>query len=72
MGVDVARQMQLSGAAIYDCAGVLGLLLGLRHEAGVQRFLALNFGRLLHEDEKTREQLLHTLRIFFDVSRRSR
>lgn len=68
IALDVARQMQRSGAVVYDRAGVLGMLLGLRHEAGMQRFLALNLGRLLHEDEKTREQLLHTLRIFFDVN----
>ena len=68
IALDVARQLQRSGAVVYDRAGVLGLLLGLRHEAGMQRFLALNLGRLLHEDEKTREQLLQTLRIFFDVN----
>jgi DNA-binding PucR family transcriptional regulator len=60
--------MERSGAVVYDRAGVLGMLLGLRHEAGMQRFLALNLGRLLDEDEKTREQLLQTLRIFFDVN----
>jgi DNA-binding PucR family transcriptional regulator len=68
IALDVARQLQRSGAVVYDRAGVLGLLLGLRHEAGMQRFLALNLGRLLHEDEKSREQLLQTLRIFFDVN----
>lgn len=68
IALDVARQLQRSGAIVYDRAGVLGLLLGLRHEAGMQRFLALNLGRLLNEDEKTRDQLLQTLRIFFDVN----
>jgi len=68
IALDVARQMERSGAVVYDRAGVLGMLLGLRHEAGMQRFLALNLGRLLDEDEKTREQLLQTLRIFFDVN----
>jgi len=68
IALDVARQLQRSGAVVYDRAGVLGMLLGLRHDVGMQRFLALNFGSLLHEDEKTREQLLQTLRVFFDVN----
>ncbi len=68
IALDVARQLQRSGAVVYDRAGVLGLLLGLRHGAGMQRFLALNLGRLLEEDAKSRDQLLQTLRVFFDVN----
>ncbi|MBO9641485.1 MAG: helix-turn-helix domain-containing protein [Pseudacidovorax sp.] len=68
IALDVARQMQHGGAVVYDRAGVMGLLLGLRHEVGMQRFLDLNLGPLLHEEPRTREQLLQTLRVFFDVN----
>jgi sugar diacid utilization regulator len=68
IALDVARQLQRSNAVVYDRAGVLGLLLGLRYKAGMQRFLALNLGNLLQEEGKSREQLLQTLRIFFDVN----
>lgn len=68
IALDVARQMQHGGAVVYDRAGVMGLLLGLRHEVGMQRFLDLNLGALLHEEPRTREQLLQTLRVFFDVN----
>jgi len=64
----VARQLHRTGAVVYDRAGVVGMLLGLRHEAGMQRFLELNFGRLLHEEERQREQFMQTLRVFFDVN----
>lgn len=68
IALDVARQLHQTGAVVYDRAGVVGMLLGLRHEAGMQRFLELNFGRLLHEEEKQREQFMQTLRVFFDVN----
>ena len=68
IALDVAKQLQRGGAVVYDRAGVLGMLLGLRHDAGMQRFLALHFGDLLHEEEKVREQLLQTLRVFFDTN----
>lgn len=68
IALDVARQLKRGGAVVYDRAGVLGMLLGLRHDAGMQRFLALHFGGLLHQEEKTREQLLQTLRVFFDMN----
>lgn len=68
IALDVARQMGRSGAVIYDRAGVVGMLLGLRHEAGLQRFLELNFGALLDQDAKVRETLLTTLRVFFDTN----
>lgn len=68
IALDVARQLGRSGSVVYDRAGVVGMLLSLRHEVGMQRFLELNFGQLLHEDEKQRDQLLQTLRVFFDVN----
>jgi sugar diacid utilization regulator/putative methionine-R-sulfoxide reductase with GAF domain len=68
IALDVARQIGRTGAVVYDRAGVVGLLLTLRHEAGMQRFVELNFGQLLHEDEKQKDQLLQTLRVFFDVN----
>ena len=48
--------------------GVVGMLLSLRHEAGMQRFLELNFGDLLRVGDKKRDPLLQTLRVFFDVN----
>jgi sugar diacid utilization regulator/putative methionine-R-sulfoxide reductase with GAF domain len=68
IALDVARQRHQTGAVVYDRAGVVGMLLGLRHEAGMQRFLELNFGPLLHEEGKLREQYLQTLRVFFDAN----
>jgi DNA-binding PucR family transcriptional regulator len=68
IALDVVRQLERSGAVVYDRAGVVGMLLSLRHEAGMQRFLELNLGRLLHEEPKQRDQLLETLRTFFDVN----
>lgn len=68
IALDVARQLNRTGAIIYDRAGVVGMLLGLRHEAGMQRFLELNLGGLLHEEERQREQLIETLRIYFDLN----
>jgi DNA-binding PucR family transcriptional regulator len=68
IALDVVRQLGRTGAVIYDRAGVVGMLLGLRHEVGMQRFLELNLGGLLREEEKQRHQLLHTLRVFFDVN----
>jgi sugar diacid utilization regulator/putative methionine-R-sulfoxide reductase with GAF domain len=68
IALDVARQFKHTGAVVYDRAGVVGMLLSLRHEAGMQRFLELNFGQLLREDVKLRDQLIQTLRVFFDVN----
>lgn len=68
IALDVARQLGRTGSVVYDRAGVVGMLLSLRHEAGMQRFLELNFGRLLHEDAKQRDLLLQTLRVFFDMN----
>ena len=34
----------------------------------MQRFLELNFGDLLRVDDKKRDQLLDTLRVFFDAN----
>lgn len=68
IALDVARQIHRIGAVVYDRAGVVGMLIGLRHGAGMQRFLELNFGQLLHVDAKHREQLMQTLRVFFDVN----
>jgi len=64
----VARQLGRTGAVVYDRAGVVGMLLSLRHAVSMQRFLELNLGSLLHEEEKQRSQLMHTLRVFFDVN----
>ena len=66
IALDVARQMGRSGAVVYDRAGVVGMLLSLRHDVGLRRFLELNLGKLLAEDSKQRETLLQTLRVFFD------
>ena len=68
IALDVVRQLERSGAVVYDRAGVVGMLLSLRHETGMQRFLELNLGDLLREDDKQRELLLETLRMFFDVN----
>lgn len=68
IALDVARQLGRTGAVVYDRAGVVGMLLGLRHEAGMRRFLELNLGALLHEDARNRDQLLQTLRVYFDVN----
>ena len=68
IALDVMRQLKRSGAVVYDRAGVVGMLLSLRHEASMQRFLELNLGDLLRVDDKKREQLLETLRMFFDVN----
>jgi len=68
IALDVARQLGRTGSIVYDRAGVVGMLLSLRHEAGMQRFLELNFGGLLQVDEKQRDQLLQTLRVYFDVN----
>lgn len=66
IAIDVARQFGRSGAVVYDRAGVVGLLLSLRHEVGMRRFLELNLGKLLAEEAKQRDLLLKTLRVFFD------
>jgi sugar diacid utilization regulator/putative methionine-R-sulfoxide reductase with GAF domain len=68
IALDVARQLQRGGAILYDRAGVLGMLLGLRHDADMQRFLMMNLGGLLNQEEKIREQLIQTLRVFFDLN----
>jgi sugar diacid utilization regulator/putative methionine-R-sulfoxide reductase with GAF domain len=68
IALDVARQLDRSGAVIYDRAGVVGMLLSLRHEVGMRRFLELNLGDLLKEETKQRDMLLQTLRVFFDVN----
>jgi sugar diacid utilization regulator/putative methionine-R-sulfoxide reductase with GAF domain len=68
IALDVARQLGRTGAVVYDRAGVVGMLLSLRHEAGMRRFLELNLGRLLDEERKNRDQLLRTLRVFFDAN----
>ncbi len=53
IALDVARQFHRTGAVVYDRAGVVGMLLGLRHEAGMRRFLELNLGKLLDEEESS-------------------
>jgi DNA-binding PucR family transcriptional regulator len=35
---------------------------------GMRRFLDLNLGKLLQEEEKQRDLLLQTMRVFFDVN----
>lgn len=68
IALDVVRQLGRSGAVVYDRAGVVGMLLSLRHESGMHRFLELNFGDLLRENAKQRDVLLETLRAFFDAN----
>lgn len=68
IALEVARQLKRSAAIVYDRAGVVGLLLSLRHESGMRHFLELNFGALLREDATLRDQLLNTLRVFFDAN----
>lgn len=68
IALDVVRQLGRTGSVVYDRAGVVGMLLSLRHETGMQRFLQLNFGDLLREDDKQRNLLLDTLRAFFDAN----
>lgn len=68
IALDVCRQLDRTGAIVYDRAGVVGLLLSLRYEAGMRRFLELNLGVLLQEEERQREMYLQTLRVFFDTN----
>lgn len=68
IALEVSRQFGHTGSVVYDRAGVVGMLLGLRHEAGMRRFLELNLGALLNEEDKQRDMLLKTLRVFFDVN----
>lgn len=68
IALDVGRQLDRTGAVVYDRAGVVGLLLSLRHEVGMRRFLELNLGSLLNEEEKQRDLYLKTLRVFFDTN----
>ena len=68
IALDVVRQLRNGGAVVYDRAGVVGLLLSLRQESGMRRFLDLNFGALLRKDVRHRDQLLSTLRAFFDAN----
>lgn len=68
IALDVARQMGKTGSVVYDRAGVVGMLLSLRHEVGMRRFLELNLGDLLKEKEKQRDLFLQTLRVYFDVN----
>lgn len=68
IALDVSRQIGRCGAVVYDRAGVVGMLLSLRHEVGMRRFLELNLGQLLLEEEKHRDLLLQTMRVFFDVN----
>lgn len=72
IALDVARQLERTGAVVYDGAGVVGMLLSLRHEVGMQRFLELNLGGLLHEQEKQRNLLLQTLRVFSTSTARTK
>jgi DNA-binding PucR family transcriptional regulator len=44
------------------------MLLSLRHDADMQCFLMMNLGGLLNQEEKIREQLIQTLRVFFDLN----
>jgi sugar diacid utilization regulator/GAF domain-containing protein len=68
IALDVSRQVGRCGAVVYDRAGVVGMLLSLRHEVGMRRFLELNLGPLLQEEERQRDALLLTMRVFFDVN----
>ena len=68
IALDVSRQIGRCNAVVYDRAGVVGMLLSLRHEVGMRRFLQLNLGQLLLEEEKQRDLLLQTMRVFFDVN----
>lgn len=68
IALDVARQLGRSGAIVYDHAGVVGMLLSLRHEVGMQRFLQMTFGELLTRDDRQRDPLLETLRVYFDLN----
>jgi sugar diacid utilization regulator/putative methionine-R-sulfoxide reductase with GAF domain len=68
IALDVSRQIGRCGAVVYDRAGVVGMLLSLRHEVGMRRFLELNLGQLLQEEVKQRDLLLQTMRVFFDVN----
>ncbi len=68
IALDVGRQLDRTGAVVYDRAGVVGMLLSLRHEVGMRHFLELNLGALFEEEEKQREMYLLTLRVFFDTN----
>jgi putative methionine-R-sulfoxide reductase with GAF domain len=68
ISVDVARQRGRSGAVVYDKSGVVGLLFSVKQDAGIQGLIDSTFGRLMKEDLKNRQQLIDTLRIYFDVN----
>ena len=68
IALDVSRQMGKTASVVYDRAGVVGMLLSLRHDVGMRRFLELNLGELLNEEPKQRDLFLQTLRVYFDVN----
>lgn len=68
IALDVALQLRRSTAVVYDRAGVVGMLISLGHEAGMERFLELHFGKVLKQEVSLGETLLQTLRAFFDAN----
>jgi len=68
IAVDVARQRGQSGAVVYDKSGIVGLLYSVKQEGGIQGLVNSTFGRLMKEDAKNREQLIETLRTYFDLN----
>lgn len=68
ISIDVARQRGRSGVVVYDRSGVVGLLFSVRQDAGIQGLVDSTFGRLMKEDPKHRQQLVETLRVYFDLN----
>lgn len=68
IALDAARQLGRTGSVICDRAGVVGMLLSLRQEVGMRRFLELNLGELLNEEDRQRDSFLQTLRVYFAVN----
>lgn len=68
VSIDVARQRGRSGVVIYEKSGVVGLLFSIRHDMGIHNLIDSTFGRLMKEDDKKSQQLIDTLRVYFDLN----
>jgi DNA-binding PucR family transcriptional regulator len=68
ISIDVARQRGRSGVVVYDKSGVVGLLFSVKQDGGIQGLVDSTFGSLMKQDPKYRQQLIETLRVYFDLN----
>lgn len=68
ISADVAKQRGRTGVAVYERSGIVGLLYSVRHNSGVHNLVDSTFGRLMSENPKKRQQLVETLRVYFDLN----